>query len=233
MVTPKGASALRRVDKRKGFEQRAREWRVARLADLVRFAYRDRAQPAELLKEVNELFKVREFFYDGPLATANQAPRIQERLRLGLERVVSLANDGYETWLLPTFESEVSLKKLRTGDRLPDETEKDVAAKYQVQLKFQSFDDAFLYACAYIIGSPESWRLQKCSEPGCPKPFVQRKKSRYCLEHGSARARSERQRQVIETKLTPEQLRERRHGYYLNQLEKKRRRKKRLLRRQH
>jgi hypothetical protein len=62
-----------------------------------------------------------------------------------------------------------------------------------------------------VLVHPELRRVTRCIVRGCPAPLVGRKGGRYCAEHGSAKARTQRHLE----KFTPEQRRERRRKLYL------------------
>jgi len=62
-----------------------------------------------------------------------------------------------------------------------------------------------------VLAHPELRRITRCIVPGCPAPLVERKRGRYCAEHGSGRNRS---RRYLE-KATPEQRRQNRRRLYV------------------
>jgi hypothetical protein len=196
-------------------EHREREYRLVRLARMVRFAY-SAAGPAQLREEMKQLrLEMHEsdwqtIFPGDPNQAHPLVESAQKALRRGLEILTSTPSeriweDNYGAWILP----EVNWVVTRPED--------------QPQGHFEARADvSFLYACADYLCGPEGWRVQRCLQPGCKNPFVKIKRARFCDEHRSAKSKS--QRFILSLKETdPSELKKRRHKYYLTRLQKQRR----------
>ena len=183
-----------------------REWRLKHLARFVRFAY-SRATADVLLIEIwsmrREIF-ARSASAEFPMDPSQAHPRIK-KLQAALRRGLQTMADGQRnaSWELPPLACSVTLR----NDRF--------FCSYKGGL-----DTLSLYECRDLLIGLPSWRLQKCSAEGCQDVFVKTKKALYCATHGSEQSRSERYRGSLKTRLTPEQIRDRRHGYYLARVER-------------
>lgn len=88
-----------------------------------------------------------------------------------------------------------------------------VAGRIQYQAPARAL---FLLACERLLSLPDGQRLKVCDGPGCDRLFIRQKRGAYC----SAKCwRIERARRT-RVSLTPEELRARRHRYYINRVRK-------------
>jgi len=185
-----------------------REWRLKHLARFVKFAY-SRATTDDLLREMwsmrREIFarSASAQFPADPSQAHRRIKKLQAALRRGLRTMADGQRDAGSSWDLPPLACYVTLR----NDRF-------------FSLYEGGLDTLLLYECRDLLIGLPGWRLQKCSAEGCQDVFVKTKKARYCTTHGSEQARSERYRDSLKTRLTPEQIRDRRHSYYLARVER-------------
>ena len=180
-------------------------YRFKHLVRFIDFAYSEADAETRLadFKDMRANVFARASELESPLpATASDAaPRIaalQESLRRGFERLLRR-----EKWELPPLTMVAS------------QHDGGFASSYR-----GSPENMFIHETWDRLRGLPAWRLQRCPAEDCERLFVKTKKALYCPVHASAQARAARYRAKLPERLTPEQIRERRHRHYVARVQK-------------
>lgn len=178
-------------------------YRLTHLARFIDFAYSD----ANVIQLLAELKDIQDKVFGRAAATvftahlphaADRVRTLQGNLRRGLEGLLKR-----EVWELPPLAIEASQ---RDGK---------FVSSYAGEL-----DDVFLNECWDRLRGLPVWRLQHCPVNDCNRIFVRTKKALYCSIHATAQARAARYRRGLSNRLTPEEIRRRRHDHYVARVKK-------------
>jgi hypothetical protein len=80
------------------------------------------------------------------------------------------------------------------------------------------YDEVLHHECFDRLKGLPVWRLQICSVENCGVVFLKAKKALYCRDHRSLRSRAQRYREKLKGRFTAEELRDKRHEYYLTRV---------------